>query len=112
MENVPSTGPIVYLIIGVFWLRFKAAVKLTPQTFPELEGAFNVCMGVFLFLELGIVVRELIEQNGDGHAVEDDAEGNAAKCHTATQIGDRDDVSIAHSGDTHLQEIRYYYKMQ
>ena len=42
VDGLPSAGPIVYLIIGVIWQGFEAAVKLAPQTFPELEGALCV----------------------------------------------------------------------
>lgn len=102
VDGLPHTGPIMYLIIGVLGLRLKAAVKFAPQTFPELEGALCVWDAVFLLLQFGVVVRKLVEQDGDGHAVEDDAERDATKCHTAAKIWDGDDITIANSRDAHL----------
>ena len=66
MDRLPHTGPIMYLIIGVLWLGLEAAVKFAPQTFPELEGALCVGDVVFLLLQFGVIVGELVEQNGDG----------------------------------------------
>ena len=102
MDGLPHAGPVMYLIIGVLRLGLVAAVELVPQTFPELEGALRVCHTVFLLLQFGVVVGKLVEQDGDGHAVEDDAKGDAAKCHTAAEIGDGDDIAVAHSRDAHL----------
>lgn len=104
VDALPSTGPKVYLVIRVLWLRFKAAVKPAPQTFPELEGALCVGERVFLLLQFGVIVGKLIEQNGNRHAVEDDAKRYAAKRNTAAKVGDRDNIAIAHSGDAHLQK--------
>lgn len=100
--KLPATGPIVYLLIRVLRPGFEAAVKLTPETFLELEGAHRVGKVVFLLLQFGIVVGELVEQNGDGHAIKDDAKGDTAECHTAAEVGDGDNISIAHSGDADL----------
>lgn len=101
-DSVPHARPIMYVIIRVLWLRFAAAVKFAPQTFRELEGALRVRNSTFLFLQFGVVVGKLVEQNGDGHAIEDDAKRDAAKRHTAAKIGDRHDITIAHSRDAHL----------
>lgn len=100
--SLPYAGPNVYVIIRVLRLRFVAAFKLSPQSLLDLEGALGVGDSVFLFLQFGVVVGKLVEQNGDGHAVEDDAKRDAAECHTAAKIGDRDDIAIAHSRDAHL----------
>lgn len=94
----------MYLIIRVLWRGFEAVVKFAPQTFLELESALCIRNSVFLFLQFGVVVGKLVEQNGDGHAVEDDAKRDATKCYTAAKIGDGDDIAIAHSRDAHLQD--------
>lgn len=101
-SSLPSTGPIVELIVGVLSLGLQAAVTLVLQTSPQLERALGVGKRVFLLLQFGVVVGKFVEKNGDGHAVEDDAKGNAAKGHAAPQIGDGDHVSVAYSGDAHL----------
>lgn len=92
------------LVVGVLWLQlgFAACVILALQAFSDLEGALCVGKAVLLFLQLGVVVRKLVEENGDGHAVEDDTKGDAAEGHTAAQVGDRNHVAVAHSGDAHL----------
>lgn len=60
--------------------------------------------GVLVGLELGVVVGELVVEDRDGHAVEDDAEGDAGEGEDAAQVGLREDVAVAHSGNTHLEE--------
>lgn len=107
MGNLPPAGPIVYLIIRVLRAGVEAVLKITPKTFLELEGALCVWKVVFLLLQFGIIVGELVEQNGNGHAIEDDAKGDAAECDTAAEIGDRDNISVAHSGDANLQKETY-----
>lgn len=62
--------------------------------------------GVLLGLELGVVVRELVVKDGDRHAIEDDAEGDAGESEDAAQVGLREHVAIAHSGNTHLEDER------
>lgn len=57
-------------------------------------------------LELGVVVRELVVKDGDGHAVEDDAEGDAGKGEDAAQVGLGEHVAVAHCGNTHLEDKR------
>lgn len=104
MDSLSHSGSIMYLIIRVLWRGFEAVVKFAPQTFLELEGALCIRNSVFLFLQFGVVVGKLVEQNGDGHAVEDDAKRDATKCYTAAKIGDGDDIAIAHSRDAHLQD--------
>lgn len=105
VDGLPHAGPVMYLIIRV-GLRLLAALELTPQALGELELALRVGKPVLLLLQFGVVIRELVEQNGDGHAIEDDAERDAAECHAAAQIGDRHDVTVAHSGDAHLEDDR------
>lgn len=62
--------------------------------------------GVLVGFELGVVVGELVVEDGDGHAVEDDTEGDAGEGKDAAQVGLREDVSVAHGGNTHLEEMR------
>lgn len=104
VDGLPHTGPVMHLVVRVVGLRLLAAVELAPQALGELELALRVGKPVLLLLQFGVVVGELVEQNGDGHAIEDDAERDAAECHAAAQIGDRHDVTVAHSGDAHLED--------
>lgn len=94
------------LVVRVLWLHlgFAACVILALQASSNLEGALCVGKAVLLFLQLGVVVGKLVEQNGDGHAVEDDTKGDAAEGHTAAQVGDGDHVAVAHGGDAHLRD--------
>lgn len=61
---------------------------------------------VLVGLELGVVVRELVVKDGDGHAVEDDAEGDAGEGEDAAQVGLGEHVAVAHCGNTHLEDKR------
>lgn len=81
-----------------------AIFEFALQPLDELELALSVGNPILLLLQLGIVVRKLVEENGDGHAVEDDAKGDAAKRYTAAQVGDWYDVTVTNSGDAHLQD--------
>lgn len=94
------------LVIRVLQLRlgFAACLILALQAPSDLEGALCVGKAVLLLLQLGVVVGKLVEKNGDGHAVEDDTKGDAAKGHTAAQVGDGNHVTVAHSGDAHLRD--------
>lgn len=100
----PGMRPVVDVVVRVFRLGVVATFKLALQSLDELEPALSVGNPVLLLLQLGIVVRKLVEENGDGHAVEDDAKGDAAKRHAAAQVGDRHDVTVADSGDAHLRD--------
>lgn len=60
--------------------------------------------GVFMGLELGVIVGELVVEDGDGHAVEDDAKGDAGEGKDATQVGLGEHVAVAHGGNTHLED--------
>lgn len=57
---------------------------------------------VLVGLELGVVVRELVVEDGDGHAVEDDAEGDAGEGEDAAQVGLWKYVAVTHRGNTCL----------
>lgn len=81
-----------------------AGVVLALQASSDLEGALCVGKAVLLFLQLGVVVGKLVEQDGDGHPVEDDTKGDAAEGHTAAQVGDGNHVAVAHGGDAHLRD--------
>lgn len=81
-----------------------AISEFALQPLDELKLALSVGNSILLLLQLGIVVGKFVEENGDGHAVEDDAKGDAAKCHAAAQVGDRHDVTVADGGDAHLQD--------
>lgn len=62
-------------------------------------GDSSVLMG----LELGVVVGELVVEDGDRHAVEDDAEGDADAGEYPAQVGLWEHVAVANSGNTHLK---------
>lgn len=57
---------------------------------------------VLVGLELGVVVGELVVEDGDGHAVEDDTKGDAGEGKDAAQVGLWEHVAVAHRGNTHL----------
>lgn len=105
-EGLPHHGPVMDLVVRVLWLHlgFAACVIFALQASSDLEGALRVGKAVLLFLQLGVVIGKLVEQNGDGHAVEDDTKGDAAEGHTAAQVGDGDHVAVAHGGDAHLRD--------
>lgn len=67
----------------------------------ELEGEAGL---VLVGLQLGVVVRKLVVEDGDGHAVEDDAKGDAAKRHHPAKHRVGHGVSIAHGGEADLGE--------
>lgn len=62
--------------------------------------------GVLIGLELGVIVWELVEEDGYGQTVEDDSESDADESEDTTQYGLWVDVSVAHSGDADLQGER------
>lgn len=74
--------------------------KADFATFPEGGG-------VLVGLELGVVVGELVEEDGDGQAVEDDTKGDADEGKEAAQNRLRVHVSVAHSGYAHLKGHKY-----
>lgn len=59
---------------------------------------------VLIGLELRVIVRELVEEDGYRQTVEDDSKGDADEREQTTQDGLWVDVSVAHSGDADLQE--------
>lgn len=61
--------------------------------------------GVLVGLELGVIVRELVEEDGDRQAIEDDSEGDADEGKEAAQYRLRVHVSVTHGGYAHLEEI-------
>lgn len=58
---------------------------------------------VLVGLEFGVIVRELVEEDGNGQTVQDDPERDADEREDTTQHGLRVDVPIAHRGDAHLE---------
>lgn len=58
---------------------------------------------VLVGLEFGVIVWELVEEDGYGQTVEDDSKRDADESEETTQDGLRVDVSVAHSGDADLQ---------
>lgn len=59
---------------------------------------------VLVGFKFGVIVRELVEEDGNGQAVEDNAKRDTNEGEDTTQHGLRVHVSIAHSGDAHLKE--------
>ncbi len=68
--------------------------------------AFLLRGRVLVGLEFGIIVWELVEEDGYGQTIEDDSERNADEGEETTQYGLRVDVSVSHSGDADLQGMR------
>ncbi|PWA16167.1 hypothetical protein CCH79_00020619 [Gambusia affinis] len=60
--------------------------------------------GELVGLELGVVVGELVVEDGDGHPVQDDAERDAGEGEDAAQVGFREHVAVSHRGDAHLHQ--------
>lgn len=60
--------------------------------------------GVLVSLELCVIVGELVVENGDGHAVKDDAKGDAGEGKDSAQVGLRQHVAVANCGNTHLKD--------
>lgn len=101
----PTVPDIVKLIIlgeSVGWAKVLTQFGHSPlgkAHFAALpEGG-----GVLVGLELGVVVGELVEEDGDGQAVEDDAKGDADEGKEAAQHRLRVHVSVAHGGYAHLR---------
>lgn len=73
-----------------------------PACKPHLPS-FLAEGGVLVGLEFGVIVWELVEEDGDGQAVKDDSKRDADEGKHSTQHGLRVHVPVAHSGDAHLQ---------
>lgn len=88
------------------WLSLAALRQplCCPPYKPDLPARFFSGGSVLVGLELGVVVRELVVQDGDGHAVEDDAEGDAGQSQDAAQVGLREHVTVADRGNAHLNQ--------
>ncbi len=59
-------------------------------------------------LELGVIIGELVVEDGDGHAVQDNAKGDAGEGKDTAQIGLREHVTVADCGNTHLMNERQH----
>lgn len=59
--------------------------------------------GVLIGLEFGVIVWELVEEDGDRQAIEDDSKSDANEGKHSTQDGLWVHVPVAHGGDAHLQ---------
>lgn len=79
--------------------------ELLRRPLGEVQLPAGLCDGgVLVGLELAVVVRELVVEDGDGHAVEDDAEGDAAEGEDTAEVGLWNHVAVAHSGNTRLED--------
>lgn len=84
-----------------------ALCKLLGRSSGEVQlstGPGDGC--VLVGLELGIVVREFVVEDGNGHAVEDDAKGDAGEGKDTAQVGFWENVAVTHRGNTHLKDSR------
>lgn len=91
----------------VGWLSHTLAALRQPLCCPSDKLDLPACFaggGVLVGLELGVVVRELVIQDWDGHAVEDDAKGDTCQSQDAAQVGLREHVTVANSGNAHLNQ--------
>ena len=68
---------------------------------PFLIRLFGVA--ALLCLQLGVVVRELVEEDGDGHAVQNDSKGNADEGEEPAQVSLGVHVAVAHGRDACLK---------
>lgn len=57
-------------------------------------------------LELGVIIRELVVKDRDGHAIENDAKGDAGEGKDTSKVGLWVHVAIAHCGNTRLRGER------
>lgn len=92
---------------GGGWLSNGLAALGQPLRCPTEEMDLPACFaeaGVLVGLELGVVVGELVIQDGDGHAVEDDSKGDTSYSQDAAQVGFREHVPVANGGNAHLKE--------
>lgn len=58
--------------------------------------------GIFISLQLAVVIRKLVVEDGNGHPVENDPKSNAEEGKKPAQVGLWVHVSVAHGGDAHL----------
>lgn len=59
--------------------------------------------GEFVGLQFTIIVRELVVENGDGHAIENDAKGNAGKGEKSAQVSLWEHIAVPHGRDADLE---------
>lgn len=57
------------VLIRILCRRFKAALKFPLQSFLEVQATLDLGVSALLGLQLGVIVRKFVEQDGDGHSV-------------------------------------------
>lgn len=57
------------VLIRILYVRLIAALKFPLQSFLEVQATLDLSVSALLGLQLGVVVRKFIEQDGDGHSI-------------------------------------------
>lgn len=97
-------GTLILLPWGGLWVAFSQALShLFSGSLHEVHlPPFPSYGSVLISLELAVVIRELVVENGDWHPVEDNPKSDAEEGKKPAQVGLWVHVSVAHSGDAHL----------
>lgn len=81
-DSVHLNKSISLVLWNIIVIRFNAATLfeflLCSQDEVNLSSVLDVG-SVFVRLQFGVVIRELIEEDGDWKAIQNDPKGNAAK---------------------------------
>lgn len=91
--------------MGIPWLNDVLTAVVKPLHRPLGEVHLPAGLGdggVLVGLEFGVIVGELVVEDGNGHPVQDDAKGDAGEGEDTAQVGLREHVAVAHRGNTHL----------
>lgn len=99
---VPGSGTLRILVWSVGGANILTQFGHSPLGKAHF-AALSEGGGVLVGLELGVVVGELVEEDGDGQAVEDDSKGDANEGKEAAQHCLRVHVSITHGGYAYLK---------
>lgn len=67
-------------------------------------SSFRLGRCVLVGLQFGVIIRELVEEDGYGQTIQDYPKGDADESKHSTQDGLWVDVAIAHCGDADLEE--------
>lgn len=88
----------------VLWAATLQELPPSSSLQVELPGELERDGGLVLVgLQLGVIVRELVVEDGDGHPVEDDTKRDAREGHHPAQHCVRHCVSVAHCGEADLR---------
>lgn len=97
---------VVLMHLFLLLLRTEAGVNSHPESFLQMQAVLDFAVGELLSFQFSIIIRELVEEDGDGHPIQDDPERDATECHHTAAKGDRDHVPVTHCGDAYLHTGR------